>query len=246
MELYIKGSGSRSILMIHGFLEDHSMWNDLQFDGYTQLLLNLPGHGGSDLFPYQDINELSEKITIELGQLGRVPDIIIGHSMGGYVAIELFKAIAGSSALILLNSNFWADSDLKKEDRKRVAEIVYGQKRLFLETAIPNLFADKEKFNLTINELISSALQMTPESIAMASLAMMERKDNTHYLKSEHRPILVIQGQDDTIVPHDLMMQNTSDWLPIIVLPGGHMSHVEAKELLKSTLIRFFDGLDLH
>ena len=37
---------------------------------------------------------------------------VIGHSMGGYVALSLYPKLI-SSKIILLNSNFWADSQDK-------------------------------------------------------------------------------------------------------------------------------------
>ncbi|TNE72779.1 MAG: alpha/beta hydrolase [Bacteroidetes bacterium] len=230
MKIYLEGEGEQIVLFIHGFLEDRSMWNFITPDEFRMVIIEIPGHGEEPLFVYRSIEELAHEIKDTLNREGVIPNAIVGHSMGGYIAIELFKMIDQSDKLVLLNSNFWSDSYLKKEDRRRVAEIVYNQKKLFLETAIPNLFGDKAAFLTEIEQLIMAAEKMSPDAIAIASIAMSNRNDNTDYLRNESREIMIIQGKNDNIVPIDQMMEATKGWNHPMVVDSGHMSHTECRE----------------
>jgi pimeloyl-ACP methyl ester carboxylesterase len=83
---------------------------------------------------------------------------LVGHSMGGYVALQLKKcAPQRIKKVVLLNSHPWEDSALKKSDRLRIAEIAYKAKSLFIQQAIPALFYDSDGFKLQINQLIQDA-----------------------------------------------------------------------------------------
>jgi pimeloyl-ACP methyl ester carboxylesterase len=245
LPIYISGKGLRG-LFLHGFLEDQSMWDYLTLDNVQQFRVDLPGHGKSELYPYTDMIELAIQVKKTIENAEYEPEFLVGHSMGGYVALELFKMLPNCKGLILLNSNFWADSDEKKLDRSRVAEIVFEQKKLFLETAIPNLFGKQEKFGREIKILISEALKMTPESIAMASLAMANRVDNTFYIEKEERKVLLIQGANDNTVPLNLTQRKLSSEssLEMTVLNSGHMSHVECQTELEKTIENFLQRLN--
>lgn len=244
MKLKVQGKGDKLVLLIHGFLEDNSMWESFSLSEWQTVLVELPGHGSESLIPYQTIEELALPIKSEVEHHELKLNAIIGHSMGGYVALELFKHLPEIDALVLLNSNFWSDSDQKKIDRKRVAELVFHQKKLFLETAIPNLFAHTDGNEEFILNLIESANRMSPESIAMASLAMSIRKDNTDFLKSESRPVLLIQGDRDKLVPLEIMKEKTSDWTEFVALPSGHMSMIECPELTNQVIELFLNFSD--
>ncbi len=236
MRIYTQGEGDNSVLYIHGFLENRSMWDFVPANSGKKVCIEIPGHGDEPLFVYKDMEELAREIHSDLKKNGIQPSRIVGHSMGGYIAIELFKLDQSIEELVLLNSNFWCDSDLKKQDRKRVAEIVYQQKRLFLETAIPNLFGHREPFKTEITELIEAADQMSPDAIAIASIAMANRNDNTAYLKKESRKILIIQGEIDNIVPADQMLSATEGWNTPVLVQSGHMSHIEVEDKVREYL----------
>ncbi len=236
MNLYLEGEGERIVLFIHGFLEDRSMWEFVTPDGFRKATVEIPGHGEEPLFVYESIEELANCINDTLKGAGVMPNTIVGHSMGGYIAIELFKMIDASDHLIMLNSNFWSDSDLKREDRRRVAKIVYDQKKLFLETAIPNLFGNKDAYSTEIEQLIMAADKMSPDAIAIASIAMSNRNDNTDYLRNESREILIVQGMNDNIVAIDQMMEATKGWNHPMVVNSGHMSHIESRERVRELI----------
>ena len=195
------GNG-RPVVFLHGFLESISMWKYLgDFEGIQSIVVDLPGHGESPLIPELTMQSIANLIIQLLDELKVVSYDIVGHSMGGYVALEVKKNHNSCDKIILLNSNFWQDTALKKEDRYRVAALVKERKEVFLNSAIPNLFLEPHRFQGDVDALIDEAKSISWESIAEASIAMSERTDNRILVKEHCQDVVIIQGLHDTTIP---------------------------------------------
>lgn len=229
------------VLFLHGFLESNSMWNDFSEDlskKYKCILIELPGHGQSlELnIDQPSIEEMMEKVKKTLLHVTKDEFSIVGHSLGGYVALSLIDSMRNfSGRLVLLNSHPWKDSQSKKIERERVIGVVEKNKELFIQTAIPNLYRNPDKQQMNIGTLISEALGMTKTSIIYSLKAMKERSDRTDVLKALQNSCLVIQGQYDHLINAEKMQLLTSE-LNInlkMIDNAGHMAHQEAtKEVL--------------
>lgn len=228
------GNG-RPVVFLHGFLESISMWKYLgDFEGIQSIVVDLPGHGESPLIPELTMQSIANLIIQLLDELKVVSYDIVGHSMGGYVALEVKKNHNSCDKIILLNSNFWQDTALKKEDRYRVAALVKERKEVFLNSAIPNLFLEPHRFQGDVDALIDEAKSISWESIAEASIAMSERTDNRILVKEHCQDVVIIQGVHDTTISQKLMLQKLSgiEVLPHMV-PSGHMAHIECGALIR-------------
>lgn len=230
-----KGSIENPLVLIHGFLESHTIWYQLPLSKLNRpvLLLDVPGFGKSDLL--DDNHPSIAYFAREIDQLLRSYKVsncqIVGHSMGGYIGLDLLEHSENVQKVILLNSNFWTDSDQKKKDRTRVADILLKSKNLFISEAIPNLFLHPEKHQTTIDALIQEAKTGIAEWYAYASLAMRERRDFTSFLKEHPERIEIIQGDQDALIPLSTMEENCAGWKTIhIVKDSGHMSLFEQAE----------------
>ncbi|MBA3283933.1 MAG: alpha/beta fold hydrolase, partial [Nitrosopumilus sp.] len=86
----ITGSGS-VVVLLHGFVEDLSIWNDLisvLSKKYKTIAVDLPGHGQSELFSKEVSIDNMAEVVHEVLIAEKAEDIIlIGHSMGGYVTM---------------------------------------------------------------------------------------------------------------------------------------------------------------
>jgi pimeloyl-ACP methyl ester carboxylesterase len=242
-----KGKSSEvTVVFIHGFLESKSMWNNFSFENFSfdSILVDLPGHG---LSPNEDEQEPSIdyfssmlKELIEDLKLTKVS--IVGHSMGGYVALNFKHAYPDiCNKIILLNSNFWTDSELKKRDRLRVVDIVNKNKSIFINEAIPNLFVNKDLHEHEIQELIKEANGLDAVNISYASLAMRNRKDYKNLLEVYFNDIYILQGEKDSIVLKSEMKERLLSLnVKFDVIKGtGHMSHIEQKNIVEKLISNF-------
>lgn len=223
---------------------DHLSLNSLDF---SKVFIDLPGHGHSPLLTGEGDPSIPEMAAhvMETLEVLKISDFdVVGHSMGGYVALELKKRVVGCRRVILLNSNFWEDSVEKKRDRVRVADLAFKAKDLLIQQAIPGLFFRKEYDFEHIQFLINEAKKMLPESIAYSALAMRNRMDSTSLLLTSPNDFLVLHGAHDPLVSMETMRQKTVDLLVrwVVIPQAGHMAHIEESETVTKEIIHFLQS----
>lgn len=245
--LHVETEGEgETLVCLHGFLESSTMWKYLPMEqlSFRKVYIDLPGHGKSpiidDLPP--SVQAMAECVDKTLREQGIQKYSLIGHSMGGYVALQLLYMNAPVDKLILLNSNCYSDSETKRNDRIRVADAVYHTKNLFLNTALPNLFRDPVKNKMELNDLLEEASHISADAIAYASLAMSQRTDHCELLRKNIEKVYILQGEDDAIVPTTDSDRIFGDFEGhyFKIKEAGHMSHIEnpnkVMNVLKSIL----------
>ncbi|MFM7388399.1 MAG: alpha/beta fold hydrolase, partial [Bacteroidota bacterium] len=130
------GEGPLTVYL-HGYLESSTMWEPLNLHEIfgTKALIDLPGHGKSPLSDQSEVPSMkfmADEVARVISEINPTQYRVVGHSMGGYVALELAantpKGISKPSHITLLNSNCWSDSEAKQADRLRVARIAYTGK----------------------------------------------------------------------------------------------------------------------
>jgi len=251
----VEGNG-KAVVLIHGFGEDSSIFDqqvDFLKDHYLLIVPDVPGSGKSALL--QPPTQQSASITIDdyahcihaiLIQENITSCIMLGHSMGGYITLafaELYpKALV---AFGLINSTAFADTQEKKDNRKRGIELIgkYGA-YAFLKNTIPNLFGKqfKENYPEKIDSLIEAGKQFSAAACQQYYTAMMNRPDRTNLLRNNPLPILFVIGTEDVAVPlNDILQQThlTACAYIHIFENTGHMSMWEATAALNIQLLNF-------
>ena len=231
------------LLFLHGFLEDLRMWEFLPTSHlkFKKIFLDLPGHGSSTILEgTPSITAIAGLIINELKQLGIDKFHVVGHSMGGYVALELAK-FGVVEKIVLLNSNIWEDSAQKKKDRDRVVSIVKTSKDLFIKEGIKSLFAQPGCYENEILTLVDYAKKYPVEGIVYATLAMKNRLNHQKVCTELGTKLLVIQGENDESTPLQIMKALLPKENQLYLIPGiGHMSYIESPELVIQKLETFF------
>ncbi len=230
--LYSTGFGSGPVLVfIHGFLESSTMWDvlPLKLINHRCVFIDLPGHGNSPLENMPDkpsVAWMADQVISTLEELGINSFSIVGHSMGGYVALEIKRLTPRCRKVVLLNSNFWTDGEQKKKDRVRVASLVLKAKNLFIREAIPHLFHDLIKHEEVILSLASEAKKMEASAIAFSSLAMRNRTDFSANIQENPRDYLFIHGVLDRLIEVEEYRIKTAVFPEQLYLidRAGHMS----------------------
>ena len=228
----VEGEGI-AIVFLHGFLESISMWDYLPLHELQckKIFIDLPGHGKSELnanFDAPSLEFFADEVLRVLHHLKIDEFSVVGHSMGGYVALILKHQFPGCDKVVLLNSNFWSDSERKKKDRVRMADIAFKAKKIMINEAIPNLFGNPADFKEEIDKLKSEAMEMSSEAIAYASLAMRERADYTNEVNSNPAHYFIIHGENDRLIQLEDIMSKTKDHSQLYFIPNaGHMAHIE-------------------
>ncbi|WP_298556591.1 alpha/beta hydrolase [uncultured Algibacter sp.] len=232
-----KGQGLTTVLL-HGFLENASMWKPfipILSKNNRIITIDLLGHGKTGCLGYVHSMELmAETIEAVLNHLKIKTSIIIGHSMGGYVALAFAekkpKALTG---LCLMNSTANADSTEKKINRDRAIKAVKQNHKTFIRMAIGNLFnpKNKSKFQDNIKALIQDAQQTPLQGIIAALEGMKIRKDRQTILHSApYKRMLMVSKKDPILDYKQLISQTENTSVEIAEFHDGHMSHIENKD----------------
>ncbi|GGK54667.1 MULTISPECIES: alpha/beta fold hydrolase [Flavobacteriaceae] len=241
-----KGIG-RAIVLLHGFLENSSMWNIISEElskKHHVICIDLLGHGKTENHGYiHTMKEQAEMVVAVLKHLRLRKYIVVGHSMGGYIALEFVKLVSKNiKGLCLMNSTALPDSEEKKINRDRAITAVKQNHKTFIRIAIPMLFSEENRtvFTTEIKEITNEALKMSPQGIIAALEGMKIRKNKASIYKNADFPILMIIGKQDPALDYNsLIAQTKNTKVEVVEFPDGHMSHIENKDALTTSLISF-------
>lgn len=135
----------------------------------------------------------------------------------------------------------------KKESRRSSIETVKTKGVApFVEKLIPGLFApDFAKTHPDLIEtLIARATLYPSEGITHALQAMHDRPDQSEVLKNFQQPVLFIIGGEDTAIPKEASLNQTTlpDTSSIFILEKvGHMGMFEGKEEAQAAVVDFLE-----
>jgi pimeloyl-ACP methyl ester carboxylesterase len=245
---HIEGKG-KHIVFLHGFLENLHIWDDFSRElskDFTILTIDLPGHGDSELTGEECSMQMMSEIVAAALYLNNISKcIMIGHSMGGYVTLEFAERYPDMlKGFGLFHSHALADSPEGKENRNRVIEVVKKNHKNFILQFFPDLFAieNLHKFKNEIDKFVQSAGKMSKEAIISASVAMRDREDKMHVLKSSKVPVLFIFGRKDKKLPVSVALEQAA--LPynseIYILGNvAHMGYIEERNNTLFTIKSF-------
>lgn len=240
------GKGS-AVILLHGFLENISMWNEIipELSKKNRVIsIDLLGHGLTENLGYvHTMDEQALMVRTLLKNLNIRKVTLIGHSMGGYIALafaDLF--LRNTKGVCLLNSTAYSDSIEKKKNRDRAINAVKQNYKSFIRIAIPLLFSTENRALLKkeITTVISEALKTSKQGVIASLEGMKIRDDKTHILQNESIKKLLILGENDPVLnfkTHIKQIKNTNtEWHKLM---QGHMSHIEATVDVISSLKKF-------
>jgi len=247
-KIHFTSSGKgKAIVLLHGFLENSTMWNDLAkilSEKYRVISIDLLGHGTTENYSYIHSMELqAEMVKAVLNHLRLRRYLFIGHSMGGYIALSFIKLYPKNvKGLCLMNSTALPDSKEKKINRDRAISAVKHNHKTFVKIAIPMLFSEDNRiiFSTEIKQITKEAIQISPQGIIAALEGMKIRENLTSIYNTANFPIQMIIGKQDPALDYNSLISQTKNTkVNIVEFPDGHMSHIENKETLTETFLKF-------
>lgn len=218
------------LVLLHGFGEDSRIW-DLQIaalqDQALLIIPDLPGSGHSGLpateSGFLSLEDHAEALLVILDHEGIDMCTLIGHSMGGYIALAFAERWPERlQALGLFHSTAAADSPEKREARQRGIDFVrlHGAGK-FLAEVIPNLYSEEYKAThpKSVATHIAQAQAFSINTVVGYYQAMMQRPDRKSVLQNFAKPVLFIMGEADKTV----LLRET---LPQSALPKESHVHI--------------------
>lgn len=244
----VEGSGP-ALIFIHGFPMDRRVWQNFIpafIRDFTTISIDLPGFGQSEQLADEHPMWLMSKIVemvLEAEQIEKV--LLVGHSMGGYVALELARQKPGRiSGLILFHSHGMPDNDAARAARTTAIAAVDRDHTAFVDQFIEGLFyVDFVHSNPDRVERIKTiALSQSALAIKAAIAGLRDRESQIALLSDIKVPVLFILGKNDNRMPFASILAQVA--LPShaeLLLLGnvGHMGFEEAAETTSQAIWHF-------
>lgn len=235
----VSGEGN-AVIFLHGYIESLNVWDnfvELLNQKYKVIAIDLPGHGNSEVFgEISTMSIMADTVNAVLEEEQIKECVVIGHSMGGYVTMELVdQKNEKLKGFCLFHSTPFADTDEKKEVRDRlIKSIEQGKKILLAKEHVEKTFSKEntEKFIEEIGFLKIIAINTSDEGTIAALKGMKERKNYTESFEKTKLPSLLILGAKDNFIPSQIIDElSIPTQMNIEILSNsGHQGYIEEKD----------------
>ena len=230
--------GEQCVVLLHGYLESMLVWDefvDLLKKDLRVVTLDLPGHGVSMINgEVHTMEYLADCVALTMDALGIDKYSVVGHSMGGYVALAMLDKYAKHlENITLLSSTTSADSQEKCDRRRREIELIKAGKKNTLARLVPHVgFAAQNVNRLKdyIEDIRELILISEDEGVIAILGGMIERKSRGEQLRDSGIPHLFIFGRHDYYIPQEVadeMIEQDPNAKVVWLEESGHMGFYE-------------------
>ena len=250
LEYVEQGKDATAVIFLHGFSDSwHSFETVMKMlpPDFHLVSLSQRGHGNSSkpnvgYHPKDFANDLS--LFINEKKLGA--SIIVGHSMGGYVAQQFAVSYPGlTKGLVLIDTDaYFADNpgftDFTDEILKFERPVDYSFARDFQLSTLSKPL-DSLQLALFINESMK-----LPLHVWKGGAAGLVAEDFTKDLRKIDAPVLIFWGSKDMIcfkVDQENFTTNLKNEKLIVYEGTGHALHWEEPERVTADLASFIKGM---
>lgn len=240
------GKGT-AVVLVHGFLENTKMWDAITphlIKRNRVIAIDLLGHGNSDCLGYVHSMELfADTVEAVLKHLRIRKCIVVGHSLGGYVALAFAeKHPQKIKGLCLMNSTSNEDDEERKALRARANTMVQKNFTNMVRMSFVNLFGvkSKEKYKEEITLALNEALQTKVQGYIAANEGMRIRPNRNHVLTNNTFKKLIVIGEKDPVLDYETSLKEAKTTnSEYAIFLNGHMSHIENTSELINVLLNF-------
>lgn len=238
-----------TVTLLHGFLENASIWDSFIEDlavKHRIICVDLLGHGQTGSLGYIHTMELmADAVHAVLSHLNVETCTLVGHSMGGYVALSFIEKYQKMvNGVLLVNSTSRNDSTEKKINRERAIIAVKHDYKTFIRIAIANLFnpETKNNFKHAIKAVTTEALKTPLQGIIAALEGMKIRKDRRALVKKFKGKKAIIISKNDPVLEYKFLLDEAKlTAMEVIEFPDGHMSFIENEALFFQNIMHFIE-----
>ena len=255
MKLAVREAGDARglpVVLLHAFPMSSAMWEPQleALKAYRVVLPDFRGFGATPLSAPWFIEHAVDDLFESLSAVGVEKAVLVGLSMGGYVALRAVeKNPSRVRALVLCDTR--AEADANESKIKRAAAVDFVRARgaaAFLEPFLNDALASRTRTEKpkVVEFLRNVALRASPEAVMAALAALAARGDATAALSGVKVPAAVLVGSQDKVTPLPLaeVMRARIPGAELHLIPdAGHFSNVENPEAFNERLVSFLQRL---
>jgi pyruvate dehydrogenase E2 component (dihydrolipoamide acetyltransferase) len=245
-----RGEGGLPAVLIHGFGGDLNNWLFNHEDLAARravYALDLPGHGGSSKqVDSGTLGEFSELLSGFMSVVGVPRAHLVGHSMGGGVAMEYALAHPDRTASLTLIASTGLGPEI---DGDYIEGFVTASRRKDIKPHLEKLFGDPSVLGRRLIEDILQYKRLDGVEPALRRIAAEFCHHGRQVVALRDRlselpmPILVIWGAKDRILPVP-QAQDLPEHIQTQILPdAGHMVQMESAPKVNRLIHSFWNSV---
>lgn len=240
------------VVLLHGYPLSSAIWHEQQklSSHYHVITPDLRGHGQSPVptgvyemeLEARDVLALLDSLSIDKA-------VIMGHSMGGYVALATWKiAPERFLGLGLINTQAGADSEEARQNRYKTADRVSEEgSKVVAEAMLPKMFAPTLPGDDSLIEQVRTLILATkPDGIIGTLKGMAVRPDSTATLPNITVPVLILTGDKDQLIPPQ-RSEAMAGAIPTATLAtvenAGHLPMLEQPQATTMAIRNYLDEI---
>ncbi|MFN2397955.1 MAG: alpha/beta fold hydrolase [Gemmatimonadaceae bacterium] len=248
---------SPAVVFLHGFPHNRKLWAPqlgalATSAGCRCLAPDLRGFGESSVEPPYSMDQYADDLASFLDAVGADRTVVIGLSMGGYIAFAFWRRHRSRvRALVLADTRAGADQEDGKLRRLEMIEMARSRGSEAVADAMLTGMTGKTTRERQPGLLISvrAMLASAPVAGVVGALeAMITRPDSTPTLATIDVPVLVVVGEEDTLTPpkESQLLKNKIHDSRLELIPGaGHVSNIERPSAFNFVVNDFLRVLEL-
>ena len=244
-----RGFGDSVVLLLHGFGGDLDNWMfnlDSLAEKHRLLALDLPGHGQSvktNVDP--SLSGMATFVRKFLDVLSVSSVHVVGHSMGGAIAMQLASDSPETVKSLGLICSAGLGPDINSDYLRGFVE---AQSQQELKLVLEQLFADESLVNLQlVNNLLNykrmDGVEATLKALSETLISAGEQTFLTDNIVASGIPVLVIWGKQDRIIPvsHAQNFSAAGGYCVEVEIfdSAGHMVQMEKAYEVNRSLLNF-------
>jgi pimeloyl-ACP methyl ester carboxylesterase len=202
---FAEAGATPPLLLVHGFPLDHSMWAP-QIKAFAPsrrvIAPDLAGFGQSSPSGRSTLDEHADDLAALLDELAVPHAVVVGLSMGGYIAFSFWRRHRDRvAALVLADTRPGADTDEARVKRRESADAVRAGGTGALTVPLRGGYIS-EGAPADLEDTVRSMIDRQPaQGVAAALEAMADRADSREDLPTIDVPVLISVGASDPITP---------------------------------------------
>jgi pimeloyl-ACP methyl ester carboxylesterase len=248
-----EGAGDQAVVFVHGFPFQASMWEPqipvAVQAGRRVVVPDLPGFGRSAVPAERSaysIDRYADLVAALVGELGLGRVVLVGLSMGGYIALAVTRRHPEVPAgLVLADTRADPDTPEGRQTRSDQQALVEerGDVTPLVDGLLTKLLAEAGPRHAEVGAVLGDMMRQTATAGWIGALeAMKQRGDQTDLLPSISVPTLVVVGEGDALAPVDVAeaMAKAIPGARLEVVPdAGHVANLENPEVFNRAFSEF-------